>query len=137
MRFKRHYQIIKGEINLTPLVDVIFQQIIFFMLTSSFIMQPGIKIKLPSAVTSDIIREKEIFVNIFEDGTIFFKGKIVKIDEFQKLLSGEVKNTKERIILVIKADREAKHGIVVDVMDKAREIGVYRIAIATVPEFEK
>jgi biopolymer transport protein ExbD len=135
MRFNRHLQIIKGEINLTPMVDVVFQLIIFFMLSSSFIMQPGIKIKLPKAETTDIIRQKEIFVNITEEGRIYFKGRPVDLLEFEKMLKEEIKNTKENIILIVKADKDTKHGIVVSVMDKARSCGVERIAVATLPEF--
>ncbi|MGB9677977.1 MAG: ExbD/TolR family protein [Candidatus Ratteibacteria bacterium] len=135
MRFKRHYEIIKGDINLTPMVDVIFQLIIFFMLSSSFIMQPGIKIKLPKAVTTEIIRQKEIFVNITEEGRIYFKGKVVNLSEFEKMLIEELKGKKENIILIVKADKDTKHGIVVSVMDKARSCGVERIAVATQLEF--
>ncbi|MCS7181436.1 MAG: biopolymer transporter ExbD [bacterium] len=134
MRFQRHCEIIKGEINLTPLVDVVFQLIIFFMLSSSFIMQPGIKIKLPKAETTDVIKEKEIFINITEEGTIYFKGKRVSLPQLEKVLKEEIKNKKD-LILVVKADKDAKHGIVVNVMDKAKISGIERIAIATLPEF--
>ncbi|MCM8809145.1 MAG: biopolymer transporter ExbD [Candidatus Omnitrophica bacterium] len=135
MVFKRHREIIKGEINLTPMVDVIFQLIIFFMLSSSFIMQPGIKIKLPKAETTDIIKQKEIFVNITEDGKIYFKGKIVNLIDFEKNLREEIKDQKENIILIVKGDKDAKHGVIVSVMDKARKCGIERIAVATLPEF--
>jgi biopolymer transport protein ExbD len=135
MRFKRHLEIIKGEINIAPMVDVVFQLIIFFMLSSSFIMQPGIKIKLPKAETTDIIKQKEIFVNITEDGRIYFKGKPVNLLEFEKILREEIKGEKENIILIVKADKDTKHGIVVSVMDKARSCGVDKIAVATLPEF--
>jgi biopolymer transport protein ExbD len=135
MRFKRHLEIIKGEINIAPMVDVVFQLIIFFMLSSSFIMQPGIKIKLPKAETTDIIKQKEIFVNITEEGRIYFKGKPVNLLEFEKILREEIKGEKENIILIVKADKDTKHGIVVSVMDKARSCGVDKIAVATLPEF--
>jgi biopolymer transport protein ExbD len=135
MRFKRHLEIIKGEINIAPMVDVVFQLIIFFMLSSSFIMQPGIKIKLPKAETTDIIKQKEIFVNITEDGRIYFKGKPVNLLEFEKILREEIKGEKENIILIVKADKDTKHGIVVSVMDKARSCGVDKIAVATLPKF--
>ncbi|MCM8766883.1 MAG: biopolymer transporter ExbD [Candidatus Omnitrophica bacterium] len=117
------------------MVDVIFQLIIFFMLSSSFIMQPGIKIKLPKAETTDIIKQKEIFVNITEDGKIYFKGKIVNLIDFEKNLREEIKDQKENIILIVKGDKDAKHGVIVSVMDKARKCGIERIAVATLPEF--
>lgn len=138
MKFKRHYNLTKGEINLTPLVDVVFQLIIFFMLSSSFIMQPGIKVKLPKAETTEIMRQKEIFIDITENGIIFFEGKQVPLERIEDLFKEVIRNKKdEEIIVVIRGDKETKHGIVVSVMDKARKCGIDKIAIATTPEFEK
>jgi biopolymer transport protein ExbD len=135
MTFKRHYSITKGEINLAPLIDMVFQLIIFFMLSSSFIMQPGIKIKLPKAETTETIKEREIFVDISENGTIFYNGKSVSLVKLKSIFEEEVKNNGNGIILVIKGDKDTKHGIVVSVMDLARKCGIERIAIATMPEF--
>lgn len=133
MRFKRHYQIIKGELNLTPLVDVIFLQLIYFMLTSSFIMQPGIKIKLPQATTTQTIQKGEIFVSISENGIIFYKGQPITIKELEEVFKRE-KGRNRQLTLVIKADRNVKHGRVVEVMDAGRKQGIDKIAIATMPE---
>jgi biopolymer transport protein ExbD len=135
MTFKRHYNITKGEINLAPLIDMVFQLIIFFMLSSSFIMQPGIKIKLPKAETTETIKEREIFVDISENGTIFYNGKAVSLVKLKSIFEEEIKNNGNEIILVIKGDKDTKHGIVVSVMDLARKCGIERIAIATMPEF--
>jgi len=135
MTFKRHYNITKGEINLAPLIDMVFQLIIFFMLSSSFIMQPGIKIKLPKAETTETIKEKEIFVDISENGTIFYNGKVVSLVKLKNIFENEIKKEGKGIILVIKGDKNTKHGIVVNVMDLGKKCGIERIAIATMPEF--
>jgi biopolymer transport protein ExbD len=135
MRFKRHYNIIKGEINLAPLIDMVFQLIIFFMLSSSFIMQPGIKIKLPKAETTEIIKEKEIFVDVSEDGTIFYNTKPISLVKLQNIFENEIKNYGNAIVLIIKGDKNTKHGIIVSIMDLARKCGIEKIAIATSPEF--
>ncbi|MBI1976932.1 MAG: biopolymer transporter ExbD, partial [Candidatus Omnitrophica bacterium] len=64
MKFKRTLQYEKG-LDITPLVDVVFQLLIFFMLTASFIAQPGIKINLPRAVTSEVVQEeKNVLITI-------------------------------------------------------------------------
>ena len=135
MRFRRHYSITKGELNLTPLVDVVLLQLIYFMLTSSFIMQPGIKIKLPTATTTEKIEKREIFVSVSKEGIIFFKERCVSIDELEKLLLKERKKN-GNLIIVIKGDREAKHGDIVKVMDIARKTGIEKIAIATMPQIK-
>ncbi len=134
MKFKRHYQMTKGELNLAPLVDIIFQQIIYFMLTSSFIMQPGIKIKLPKASTStETIQKQEIYVSISEEGIIFYNGQPVKLEELEEIFRQE-KERRQKLTLVIKADENTKHGRVVQVMDTGRKQGIDKIAVATTPE---
>ena len=61
MKFSRRYSIVKGELNIAPLIDVVFLQLIYFMLTSSFIMQPGLKINLPQRQHRDTTK-KEVIV---------------------------------------------------------------------------
>jgi len=135
MRFKTHYSLTKGELNIAPLVDIVLQQLIYFMLTSSFIMQPGIKVKLPQAVSTERVEKIEVFVNVTADGRIFFKDSEVTLEQLGILLSEEAKKSKE-ITLVIKGDEKALHGRIVKVMDKARNAGIEKIAIATMPELE-
>ena len=58
MHFKRHMEVEHGlrQIDIAPLIDMVFQLLIFFMLTSSFVVQPGIKVNLPKAVTSEVVK---------------------------------------------------------------------------------
>jgi len=135
VRFPRRYEIFKGQINMAPLIDVVLQQLIYFMLTSSFIMQPGIKINLPSAVSTDKIEEKEIFINVSAEGIIFLGEKQVSPEQLAILLRS-LKN-KEHFIVVIKGDIKTPHGKIVNVMDIARTSGISKIAIATIPVSEQ
>jgi biopolymer transport protein ExbD len=135
MKFPRHYSMQKGELNITPLVDVIFLLLIYFMLTSSFIMQPGIKIKLPEAATTEKVEKEEIVVSVSEEGVIFYQDRPVTIEFLAEILSRKVRNRKD-LTLVIKGDKGAMHGRIVSVMDKARKAGVNKIAIATMPEIK-
>ncbi|HPP08950.1 MAG TPA: biopolymer transporter ExbD [bacterium] len=135
MRFPRRYEIFKGQINMAPLIDVVLQQLIYFMLTSSFIMQPGIKINLPSAVSTDKIEEKEIFINVSAEGIIFLGEKQVSPEQLANLLSSY--RRKEHLIVVIKGDVRTPHGKIVNVMDIVRTSGISKIAIATIPVSEQ
>lgn len=133
MKFRRHYSIIKGELNMTPLIDVVFQQMIFFMLTSSFIMQPGIKINLPQATTAETIPKEEVIVGVSAEGALFFMEKQVTLVQLEKLLEDAYAKA-PNVTLIVKGDKKAEHGTVVAVMDTARRKGINRIAIATIPE---
>ncbi len=130
MKFKRHSKVEHGlgQIDIAPLIDVIFQLLIFFMLSSSFTFQSGISVKLPKAVTSDIIKEENMVVTITSENIIYFNGAITTLKELKQRLGQP--NVKDRPLL-IKADRRASVGRIVDIWDLCRNLGIERINIAT------
>jgi len=136
MRFQRHYQIMKGEMNLAPLIDVVLQLLIFFMLTSSFILQPGIRVNLPTAATTEPVQSRQVVLTVTADGAVFLNERPVSLDALGRLLADSARSN-PGILLVVKGDRDAKHGMVVRVMDIAREAGIERMAIGTTPEREE
>jgi biopolymer transport protein ExbD len=117
-----------GQIDIAPLVDVIFLLLIFFMLSSSFTFQSGINVKLPKAVTSDILREENLIVTITSENIIYLNNDVITLKELETRLSQS--DTKRRPLL-IKADRRASVGRIVDVWDLCRNLGIERINIAT------
>jgi biopolymer transport protein ExbD len=130
VRFKRHTKLEFGleQIDIAPLIDVIFQLLIFFMLSSSFTFQSGINVKLPRAVTSDVIKEENFIITITGENIIYLNGRIMTIKELRKILTQD--NNTSRPIL-IKSDRRASVGRIVDVWDLCRNLGIERINIAT------
>lgn len=130
MRFKRHSKLEKGprQIDIAPLVDVIFQLLIFFMLSSSFTFQSGINVKLPRAVTSDIIKDDNTIVTISSENVLYLNGSIISIKDLQENLKPIAELNRP---LLIKADRRASMGRIVDVWDLCRNLGIERINIAT------
>lgn len=132
MLFKMNSKIGKSRIDITPLVDVVFQLIIFFMLSSSFILQPGIKVDLPSTHSTKAEKTSGMSVIIRSDGRIFLEDHEVRKSQLKQALFEE-KRKRTSDFLVIKADQRARHGLVVEVMAIAKEVGISRIAIATKP----
>ncbi len=128
MRFKRHVEFKKGQLDIAPLIDVVFLLLIFFMLTSSYIFQPGIKINLPKAVTSEAIHEQNLIITINDKDLIYLNNRLLTL----KQLKSHLKNaaTEDRPLL-IKADRKTSLGKVVQVWDMCREAGLTQINIAT------
>ena len=128
MRFKRHVEFKKGQLDIAPLIDVVFLLLIFFMLTSSYIFQPGIKINLPKAVTSEAIHEQNLIITINDKDLIYLNNRLLTL----KQLKSHLKNaaTEDRPLL-IKADRKASLGKVVQIWDMCRETGLTQINIAT------
>lgn len=124
---------VKATFNITPLVDCVLLLLIFFMLTSSFIFQPGIKVDLPKATTIEPNIRKELVVLITKDGSLFFHDNRISLKAFETQLKKEVTSNK-KAFLVISADKEVVHGRVVEVMDTAKVAGIERIAIAALPK---
>jgi biopolymer transport protein ExbD len=133
MKFKRHIEIEKGlkQIDIAPLIDVVFLLIIFFMLTSSFVLQPGIKVKLPRAVTSEVIGQESVSITVSAENVIYLFDKVVTLKELKKNLE----NLKvKKIPILIKADRRASLGRVVEIWDLCRQLGIEGVNIATYQE---
>lgn len=130
MKFKRRIQLEHGleQINLAPLIDVIFQLLIFFMLSSSFTFQSGIHVKLPKAVTSDTVKDDNTIITITNEDVVYFQGRVVTVKELRTALE-EIPD-KNRPLL-IKSDRRASMGRIVDIWDLCRELGIERVNIAT------
>jgi biopolymer transport protein ExbD len=117
------------QIDIAPLIDIVFQLLIFFMLTSSFVMQPGIKVNLPKAVTSEAIKYENIEILITSENITYLNGNVITANELKALLK-QVSKRKGQTIL-IRADRHASLGRVVEIWDMARDLGIAEINIAT------
>jgi len=128
MRFKRRLKIEKGMIDLTPMVNVFFLLFVFFLFTSSFIFQPGIKVSLPKAVTSEVMQLDNVTITVTKDDQIYLEDRQITIEE----LTGRLKVlAKEKMGLLIKADSRAPLGRIVEIWDACRTEGVSQINIAT------
>ncbi len=134
MRFMERDQEEDTRIDLTPLVDTVFLLLIFFMLASSFVIVPGIKVELPQAVHERILREKqEIRITITRDNRIYVGRNRVDLDSLGKIFRERAKKAPSTLV-VINADSRALHGRVVEVMDLAKTAGLNNLAIATRPK---
>ena len=129
MNFRRHLKSVRTfEINLTPLIDVIFLLLIFFMLSSNFTQPTAINVRLPKAVTSDIVRDENLMIVVTSENIIYLNEKVITLDELKDVLS---KGAGAKRPVLIKADRRASVGRIVDVWDLGRSLGIERINVAT------
>lgn len=133
---KKTSKMIELSMDMTPMIDCVFQLLIFFMVTTVFAVQSGLKVDLPTASTSDAPPEKDLSIVISEKGEMDLNGTRVTMDNLEEQLrqQKEIFGSK---VLIIKADKKAMHGIVVDVMDAAKVVGIEQLAIATDEEEKK
>ena len=114
-------------IDPVPLLNVIFLICMFYILSSYFTRPFPIKVRLPVAVTSDIVQDK-ITIVITSENIIYFNNKVTTLRELHQLLSG-LDNAQRSVF--IKADRRASIGRIADVWDLGRGLGITRIDVAT------
>jgi biopolymer transport protein ExbD len=133
MSFKQGgFQVQKQKVvlELTPLIDVIFQLLIFFLLTASFITTPNLNVELPKASAKAAASEsRDLMVVITREGKLQYEKDLVTPDQLMARLKALYKERPDARIL-IQADRKAYHGIVVKVMDIAKSIGFKRLGVA-------
>ena len=117
------------EINITPMLDVVFIMLIFFIVTASFVKEAGIDVNKPQAVTSQPKEQANILIAIDADQNVWLEGRQVDPRavraHIERLHSQNPQGT-----VVVQADENARTGILVQVMDAARLAGVYDVAIA-------
>ena len=117
-------------LNITSLIDVLFILLIFFMVSSSFIEQPGMKLELPGTRTQEVAKVEKIALYMSKEGELFLNDEPVALDSLQEVLERALPNIEDRT-LVLKADKSVEHGLVVQVMDVARRSGLRKIVIGT------
>lgn len=128
--FSNRVSVEEDDINITPMLDVVFIMLIFFIVTASFVKESGIEVNRPKAETSVQQSKASILVAINQQGEIWINKRRVDISSVRaniEILHAE--NPQGSV--VIQADEEAKTKLLVSVMDATREAGVYNISIAT------
>jgi biopolymer transport protein ExbD len=119
----------EDNIDLTPMLDVVFIMLIFFIVTASFVKESGIEVNRPNAETSTQQSKANILIAIDSKGEIWINKRKVDVSSVRaniEILHAE--NPQGSV--VIQADEEAKTKLLVAVMDASREAGVYNISIA-------
>ena len=118
------------------MIDIVFQLILFFLVSTTFAILPGIKLKLPSSHTSEGTSYKGITITADADGLLFFNEKEVAFDELGSELvmfdTGDVK--KDEFPVSLEADSEVTNGTIVKIFDVIRESGYAVINLRTTTE---
>ena len=119
------------HVDMTPMVDCVFLLLIFFMISTSFIETPGLTIKLPESTKQTVTREpQEIKIYLDKDGNLFHKEQPLSLEQFKTLLQ-QAGGAAAQTTFLLLADREARPGKVVQLMDLAQTAGIGKLAIAT------
>ncbi len=123
---------LKSNLELTPLVNVVFLLLLFLIVSSTFIQRPGVKIELPASSSIWGEERESIYVSLTYDDILFLNEKRINWDKFPESLN-EIVLKLQNPLLIINADEKSMHGKVIKIMDVAKETGIENIVIATQP----
>lgn len=134
MKFERKHQI-QPNFNYASLTDIVLQLLIFFLLSSSFVSSPGIKVALPKAQTSDIQADRQTVITITQSGKLYLNTDEVTTSTLAQRLIPLLDKDREQVV-IIRADQEVSLQKAVEVIDIAKGVGAQKFMIATEPEEE-
>lgn len=136
MQFRKKsvtHQKLTVTLNMTPLIDCVLQLLIFFMLSSSFVLQTGIRVDLPKARAPKLQDEQDIVITITRNNEIFLNDEKMTSGQLPIALLERLTKSQRKVVL-IKPDKRVETGKLVEVMGIAKSVGVESLGIATEPQ---
>ncbi len=116
-------------LDISPLIDVVFLLLIFFMVSTTFLEEAGLPLNLPSSVSKGIKKQQNVVVTITEAGEIFVGKTAASPDDLTRIITEELANAEKKEV-IIKADKEARYDLVYRVMDASRQAGASGLSVA-------
>lgn len=120
-----------AEINLTPLIDILFIVLLFLVLTATFSERAVVRISLPRATTGETLGNvpDRLQVLVDADGELYLDGRVRTLGDIEQRLRAVP--DKDRAVVTVSADEDARHGRVIEVIDLVRQVGISRLDIET------
>ena len=122
----------EDDVNITPLLDIVFIMLIFFIVTSTFIKEPGVDVVRPQAITQ-VEQSPAVLVAITEDEQIYINNEEVELSEVRYLVE-ELRRETPKGNAVLQADAGAKSELTIQVLQQIKDAGITDVAISTVAE---
>ena len=136
MKFKTKREGVRSNVDMTPMIDIVFQLILFFLVSTTFATLPGIKLNLPQSHTSESTSLMGITITADDSGALYFNDKEVSMaglgEELLVFDTGTLK--KEEFPVSLEADSEVTNGTIVKIFDVIRESGYCVINLRTTSE---
>lgn len=117
------------EINMSPLIDMVFLLLIFFVVTTSFVKETGIDVQRPTAATAEIKERGNVLIGVTEDGRVFLDRKQIDVRSVRAHMARVLSENPESSVVIV-ADKKSDTGVVIQVMDQCRLAGVENVSLA-------
>ena len=116
------------EVNLSPLIDVVFLLLIFFVVTTVFVEETGVSIQKPSAASASDLEKNSILIALTANGEIIYGGRQVSLNRVRGIVSQQLREQEMPVILL--GDEKAHMGKLVDLIDECKLAGAKQVSIA-------
>ena len=120
------------EINMSPLIDIAFLLLIFFVVTTVFVDETGVDVQKPRAASAEQLAKRSILIALTEDGQIVYGGRQVSLNAVRGLVARELREQEAPVILM--GDEHAQMGRLVDLIDECKLAGAKQVSIAATRE---
>jgi biopolymer transport protein ExbD len=121
------------DINMGPLIDMVFLLLIFFVVTTSFVKEAGIDVQRSSASTAEVKQQGSIMIGVTPEGDIYMEGKRVDLRSVRPLVERALAEDPDGGVVIV-ADKRSETGSVVKIMDQCRLAGARNVSLATKKE---
>jgi biopolymer transport protein ExbD len=122
----------EAEINITPMMDIVFIMLIFFIVTTSFVRETGIDPNRPEAVTAIEQERGNIHIGVSADDQIWMEQRPIELAAVRRMVEQARSEIPESTVIIL-ADEGASTGVVIDLMDQIRLGGILNISVAAQP----
>ncbi|MCG7530848.1 biopolymer transporter ExbD [Psychrobium sp. MM17-31] len=128
MARRRFHEEDEAEVDMTPMLDIVFIMLIFFIVTTSFVKEAGFDVNKPQAAQATKKPSANIFIAVDKAGRIHMEKRVVDIKRVRANVERMLAESPEAAVMIM-ADVDAKHGIVVKVMDQVKAAGIDKIMV--------
>lgn len=131
MKFKRNLET-RAIVDLVPMIDVVFQLILFFLVSTTFALLPGISLSLPESNTAEGAKTNGITISVEASGTVWVNQEMVKIEDLDAALNAlSVSVSHDAVPVSLEADEQVPNGTIVKILDSLRRTGYVGINLRT------
>lgn len=120
------------EINMSPLIDCVFLLLIFFVVTTVFVEETGVEVQKPRAASVSDVDKQSIMIALTPDGRIMYGGREISLNSVRGIVTQQLREKDVPVIVI--ADRDARTGGLVDLIDECKLAGAKRVSLAASAE---
>lgn len=117
-----------AEVNISPLIDIVFLLLIFFMVTSVFVEETGVEIQKPSAISAADLDKNSILLAVTAEGEVYFDGQAIPVNSLRGVVARLLRERVRPVILL--ADEDSRSGLLVRVIDECKLAGAEQVSVA-------